>query len=753
MKKILLIFIFLNIVLTIKAQLIKDTTFGISYPFQGTTDSFSTDYYNYFANIQSGSIIIGENKNIFFNNFYSDGIKVDSIGLSINTNWQNINDRNADLLKLNDNHLISLQNNFLNVGNSFNCSLNHLNNNGVLLNSLIVPHDTDIWSSSIGYDMALLSDSSILLTVYQRGNQNSINFPLTCNQRLYKFKKNFTIDSSFGINGHIKYSSNILMDIYNNLGEFDTTALPIQVDLNDNIYLGVKSNFNSNSVIRYNKYGIYDSIFNSQSKLINTSNSDVTAKIIINYDGDLLLIGNKMSITKLKNNGIIDSTFLLQSSILGNLNNPIKLINVVLQPDNNIDIVGSDKYQGYFYKKDKNGIDVIAPSFFRYYESPNHPCNSNPIAFNLQEDGKILIAMTYEVNPWTNGWIGHGLCRIIRYLNNQCGNGNIVSTNPILTSSNSLICSGDNSTINVIGNLNSASYWQYYTDLDSTKHQIYGNTININPTSTTKYYIQGVGPCVNNGQMDSITINVISSTSSTQNVTVCNSYFFNNQTLTNSGIYYDTLQNANGCDSLIELNLTINNTTSSTQNITTCNTYFFNNQTLTNSGIYYDTLQNANGCDSLIELNLTINSVSNNYIIQHNDTLVSSIINVNYQWITCNPLQIIVNATSQNYLVTSNGDFAVIVSQNGCNDTSICFSFLNLGFEGIGNIENTFQVYPNPVCSVLYIKDTECCEKYLYNSVGILILTTKENEIDTRNLSKGVYYLRVGNLSKKVIVQ
>lgn len=117
---------------------------------------------------------------------------------------------------------------------------------------------------------------------------------------IIQIQKNFTIDSSFGINGHIKYSSNIMMDIYNNLGQFDTTALPIQVDVNDNIYLGVKSNFNSNSVIRYNKYGIYDSIFNSQSKLINTSNSDVTAKIIINYDGDLLLIGNKMSITKLK---------------------------------------------------------------------------------------------------------------------------------------------------------------------------------------------------------------------------------------------------------------------------------------------------------------------------------------------------------------------------------------------------------------------------------------------------------------------
>jgi hypothetical protein len=43
--------------------------------------------------------------------------------------------------------------------------------------------------------------------------------------------------------------------------------------------------------------------------------------------------------------------------------------------------------------------------------------------------------------------------------------------------------------------------------------------------------------------------------------------------------------------------------------------------------------------------------------------------------------------------------------------------------------------------------------KELYNSVGQLVLSTKENEIDVRSLSKGIYYLKVGNQTKKVVVE
>ncbi len=43
--------------------------------------------------------------------------------------------------------------------------------------------------------------------------------------------------------------------------------------------------------------------------------------------------------------------------------------------------------------------------------------------------------------------------------------------------------------------------------------------------------------------------------------------------------------------------------------------------------------------------------------------------------------------------------------------------------------------------------------KELYNYVGQLVLSTKENEIDVSRLCKGIYYLRVGNQTKKVIIE
>jgi hypothetical protein len=63
-------------------------------------------------------------------------------------------------------------------------------------------------------------------------------------------------------------------------------------------------------------------------------------------------------------------------------------------------------------------------------------------------------------------------------------------------------------------------------------------------------------------------------------------------------------------------------------------------------------------------------------------------------------------------------------------------------------------VYPNPTFGKFQIKNSKFqSKKELYNSVGKLILSTKENEIDVSNLPSGVYYLRVGNQVVKVVVE
>lgn len=97
-------------------------------------------------------------------------------------------------------------------------------------------------------------------------------------------------------------------------------------------------------------------------------------------------------------------------------------------------------------------------------------------------------------------------------------------------------------------------------------------------------------------------------TYNTMTATACNTYSLNNQTYSTSGTYIQTLANANaaGCDSIINLNLTIHQPTSATINVTNCGPYTINGQTYSTTGLYMQNLTNAVGCDSMLHVNLTV---------------------------------------------------------------------------------------------------------------------------------------------------
>ncbi|MCL2132401.1 MAG: T9SS type A sorting domain-containing protein, partial [Lentimicrobiaceae bacterium] len=96
--------------------------------------------------------------------------------------------------------------------------------------------------------------------------------------------------------------------------------------------------------------------------------------------------------------------------------------------------------------------------------------------------------------------------------------------------------------------------------------------------------------------------------------TICDGATYNDANFTNltvAGTYFDTLQNINGCDSIIELELTVSSAITTYIFDTICDGATYNDANFTNltvAGTYYDTLQNINGCDSIIELELTVNS-------------------------------------------------------------------------------------------------------------------------------------------------
>ncbi len=93
----------------------------------------------------------------------------------------------------------------------------------------------------------------------------------------------------------------------------------------------------------------------------------------------------------------------------------------------------------------------------------------------------------------------------------------------------------------------------------------------------------------------------------------CESYYWENTDLNYiaSGVYSDTLANSFNCDSIVYLDLTINNHTEveTRESITSCGSFTWpiSNRTFDESGSYSAVLQNVQGCDSVIWLDLTIN--------------------------------------------------------------------------------------------------------------------------------------------------
>lgn len=228
--------------------------------------------------------------------------------------------------------------------------------------------------------------------------------------------------------------------------------------------------------------------------------------------------------------------------------------------------------------------------------------------------------------------------------------------------------------------------------------------------------------------------------------TACDSYTFNGQAITQSGIYADTLVNSVGCDSLLTLNLTINHSSNSSINQTACGSYVFNGQTLTQSGTYNDTLINAAGCDSLVKLILTINNP--NTMVSQNGALLSALASgATYQWVYCPSYTNISGATNQTYNATANGDYAMIITQNGCTDTSTCLTVTGVGIEDI-NQQNLITISPNPTHAVFNI---ECplngAKVILYNSLGQKLLNAKiEHHAATIDISQyptGVYLAEI----------
>lgn len=189
---------------------------------------------------------------------------------------------------------------------------------------------------------------------------------------------------------------------------------------------------------------------------------------------------------------------------------------------------------------------------------------------------------------------------------------------------------------------------------------------------------------------------------------------------------------------------------------TACFSFFFNGNYLNTSGTYNAIFINANGCDSVVNLVLTINTV-NSGITQTAGVLTASAAGAAYQWLDCNTNILINGEVSQSYTPAISGSYAVIITQNGCTDTSACETVVISGIESYDK-EGLLSIYPNPASNNLHIESATAFSEIVIYDVQMKKLTTieldrtKTASISTKELSNGMYFFSINNGQVRKVV-
>lgn len=170
------------------------------------------------------------------------------------------------------------------------------------------------------------------------------------------------------------------------------------------------------------------------------------------------------------------------------------------------------------------------------------------------------------------------------------------------------------------------------------------------------------------------------------------------------------------------------------------------------TGTYTDTIPNAGGCDSIITINLTV--VVPDTAVRSTATGFEAIANgVTYQWLQCDSLggySPVAGATNKVFDPTSNGSYAVAITDGTCTDTSNCRSFMGVNVRLLPDA-SAWKVYPNPTNKRVFVQLQQA-----YTNIQVVVRNLNGQIVHTQTIGQadhfqvpletvvpGVYFLQV----------
>lgn len=167
------------------------------------------------------------------------------------------------------------------------------------------------------------------------------------------------------------------------------------------------------------------------------------------------------------------------------------------------------------------------------------------------------------------------------------------------------------------------------------------------------------------------------------------------------------------------------------------------------SGTYAFTVTNSLTCVSAAS-NIVINAqpaIPQTPTITITNNIIHSDATVGNQWYNLNG--IIIGAVYQDFTVSTNNGYYVIVTQNGCNSTpSNTIQVTDAGIETVETIKS-INVYPNPVSNELYIEalnNNDVIGFEILNTIGQLVYkgnVLTKTIVPTTSFAPGIYLIKI----------
>lgn len=230
-------------------------------------------------------------------------------------------------------------------------------------------------------------------------------------------------------------------------------------------------------------------------------------------------------------------------------------------------------------------------------------------------------------------------------------------------------------------------------------------------------------------------------------VSSCNNYTVpsGNETYFESGTFFDTVFTQNGCDSILEIHLTINNNTDTILYYTRCDSLIFPSRKVHYySGLFKDTIPNSQGCDSVITIDLIINhSTNSNSSVQSCDYYIApsgKILTFSGQYYDTIP-----NTLKCDSIITI--DLTINKSSNSSIITAVCDSYISpsgKSFNQSGFIVDTIPNFKG--CDSIINIDLSISEKST-SKISVTSCEKYESPSGVVWSMSGVYYDKVSNFA------